>query len=109
MCPGGFGVFGLGATKKIGKFIYFAVDGVDVEVFEAYRNGERVARKWVVEYKKEVTKLRASDPAPAPQPTPAPAADDPAAALEKLAGLHDKGLITDAEYQAKRADILARI
>ncbi len=91
----------LGATKKIGKFIYFAVDGVDVEVSEAHRNGERVARKWVVEYNKEVAKLRASDPVPAGEPVPAPA-DDSATALEKLAGLHDSGPITDDE--AKRRD-----
>lgn len=105
-----FGVFGLGTTKKTGKlFIYFAVDGVDVEVFEAHRNSKRVARKWVVEYNKEVAKLRASDPASAPQPTPAPAADDPAAALEKLSELHESGLITNEEYEAKRAEIIVQI
>lgn len=41
----------------------------------------------------------------APAPTPAPA-EDPTDRLRKLKGLHDEGLITDAEFQAKRAQIL---
>jgi hypothetical protein len=59
----------------------------------------------------------AATPAPpeaAPQPVPAAAAprsnaDELAATLERLAGLRDKGLITDAEYEAKKRDILERI
>ena len=45
--------------------------------------------------------------------TPAPArtssSDELAATLERLAGLRDKGLITDAEYEAKKRDILERM
>ncbi len=51
----------------------------------------------------------ARQPAPACRPdrapTPAPA-EDPTDRLRKLKGLHDEGLITDAEFQAKRAQIL---
>jgi hypothetical protein len=57
-------------------------------------------------------------PAALPQPTPAvyapppvaaPVAEDPTAALERLADLHTKGLITDADYEAKKTEILGRI
>ncbi|HET7686301.1 MAG TPA: PH domain-containing protein [Candidatus Limnocylindria bacterium] len=53
-------------------------------------------------------------PAPAPvAPPPAPAepsraADDPAATLERLATLRDKGLITPEEYETKKQQILER-
>lgn len=47
---------------------------------------------------------------PATQPTPGiGAAADPAAALEALASLRDRGLITPDEYDAKRAEVLARL
>ena len=42
----------------------------------------------------------------APAPAPAP---DPAAALSSLADLHERGAITDAEYEAKKAELLARM
>jgi hypothetical protein len=35
--------------------------------------------------------------------------DELAATLERLAGLRDKGLITDEEYEAKKRDILERM
>jgi hypothetical protein len=35
--------------------------------------------------------------------------DDVAATLRKLAGLHDEGLLTDEEFAAKRAEVIARI
>jgi Short C-terminal domain len=105
-----------GSSRRIdGVYLYFAnAKGVDLEVVELRRTNptttESMARKWAVAFNKEVEKLRASDPAPLLRwSRPAPATDDPAAMLEKLAGLHDKGLITDAEFQAKRVDIRARI
>jgi hypothetical protein len=52
--------------------------------------------------------------ATAPTPTPAPAApatasSDPAAAFKALNDLHTQGLITDAEFEAKRQEIVGRI
>ncbi|HUV95700.1 MAG TPA: SPFH domain-containing protein [Anaerolineae bacterium] len=44
--------------------------------------------------------------AQAPQ---APAAEDPLATLKKLKGMLDAGLITQSEYDAKKADILSRM
>lgn len=40
---------------------------------------------------------------------PIPAAEDPVAMIEKLAGLRDRGLITEDEFGAKKAEIMARI
>jgi len=52
----------------------------------------------------------AASAAAAMAPAPAPvAAADPAAALSSLADLHDRGAITDAEYEAKKAELLARM
>ncbi|MDF1872269.1 SHOCT domain-containing protein [Vannielia sp.] len=59
-------------------------------------------------------------PAPAPEPvaqtpppgtpTPAPAeADDIIALIQKLADLHASGILTDAEFEAKKTDLLARL
>jgi hypothetical protein len=40
---------------------------------------------------------------------PPPKQDDVADVLRKLASLHDEGLLTDEEFAAKRAEIIARI
>jgi hypothetical protein len=51
-----------------------------------------------------------SAPAPsAPRVAARSNADELAATLERLAGLRDKGLITDDEYEAKKRDILERM
>jgi hypothetical protein len=42
----------------------------------------------------------------APPPEPAPAAADPIEQLKDLAELKDKGILTDAEFQAQKAKIL---
>jgi hypothetical protein len=52
-------------------------------------------------------------PAPAPEPAPAPApaaapvsAEERLAQLERLAGLHAQGILTDAEFAVEKARIL---
>ena len=42
----------------------------------------------------------------APAPAPAPA-DDPIAKLKELAELHDQGILTDDEFAAQKAKLLA--
>ncbi len=46
---------------------------------------------------------------PAPQAQAVPVADDPMAALTKLKQLVDNGLITQAEFDSKKAEILSRL
>ncbi|MEC7118894.1 MAG: SPFH domain-containing protein [Pseudomonadota bacterium] len=48
-------------------------------------------------------------PAPAPQTATPAAADDPAARLTKLKALLDQGLITQADYDQTKADILKQL
>ena len=80
-------------------------------------------RKAIMEQKMATDTQRAGVPGVAPAPSPmasssptsgavpaAPAsATDNAAALIQLAELRDQGLITPAEYDAKKAEVLARI
>ena len=47
-----------------------------------------------------------AQPAPAPAPAPA-AAPDPIEQLKQLAELKNQGILTDAEFQAQKARILA--
>lgn len=44
-----------------------------------------------------------------PAPGPAPSGEDPIAQLEKLGGLRAAGVISDEEFAAKKAELLARI
>jgi hypothetical protein len=54
---------------------------------------------------REMNELLAPSYVTGPKPAPAPA-PDPAARLRKLAELRDAGLLTDADFAAKRAEIL---
>ncbi len=40
---------------------------------------------------------------------PVATADDPVAMIERLGGLRDRGLLTEAEFESKKAEIMARI
>jgi hypothetical protein len=46
-------------------------------------------------------------PPPPPPPAPAAAGPDPIAQLKQLAELRDQGILTDAEFNAQKAKILA--
>jgi len=51
----------------------------------------------------------AAAPAPQAQATPAQPAEDPIQLLEKLGGLLAKGILTQQEFDAKKAELLSRI
>ncbi|MGY2051141.1 SHOCT domain-containing protein [Methylobacterium sp. JK268] len=59
--------------------------------------------------------LPPAPPAPVIAPAPAPvsaapdAAGDPIALIERLAELHRKGVLTEAEFTAKKSELLARL
>jgi hypothetical protein len=60
------------------------------------------------------TQQGAAPPAPAPEPAPAPAsapatsaATDRISQLQQLASLHDSGALTDEEFSAAKAQVLA--
>ena len=58
-----------------------------------------------------------SAPAPAPQPAPQPvqanaptmSSDEVFSLIEKLADLHAKGILSDTDYETKKAELLARL
>jgi uncharacterized membrane protein YdbT with pleckstrin-like domain len=95
----------------------------DLEVLTANEEGidryEMLAN--VVEFKKAMLNAKNTlddgfrgPSAPAPTPAPAAAArssssDDVTATLAKLADLRDKGAITPAEFEQKKAELLGRI
>jgi hypothetical protein len=58
---------------------------------------------------KQAQAQAAQDPGPAPAPAPAPAeaAPDPVAQLTQLAALKDSGALTEAEFEAEKAKLLA--
>ncbi len=47
--------------------------------------------------------------APQAQTPPSAGGDDVFAAIEQLAGLHDRGILTDEEFATKKAELLARL
>ena len=47
--------------------------------------------------------------APSPSPSPAFSPHDPVVQLERLKSMHEAGLITDDEYDAKKAEIIERL
>jgi hypothetical protein len=52
----------------------------------------------------------AEPPAAAPPaPVPRPAADDPLAHIERLAELHQRGILSDEEFATKKAELLRRV
>jgi hypothetical protein len=77
------------------------------------RVSRRQANRWAdqeqAQYAQQAPPPQYYEPAPPPPPPPpAPAAaPDPIAQLKQLAELRDQGILTDAEFDAQKAKILA--
>ncbi|HWV85042.1 MAG TPA: SHOCT domain-containing protein [Capillimicrobium sp.] len=67
------------------------------------RVSRRQARRWQGQEDRESP---AGPPAPAATPAPAPGAD-PIERLKQLAELHSQGVLTDDEFAAQKAKVLA--
>ena len=68
----------------------------------------RVSRRQANRWAQQEPQPQYYEQAPAPPPVaPAPAAPDPIEQLTKLAELHKQGVLTDAEFAAQKAKILA--
>jgi hypothetical protein len=92
------GLAGLATKTKAAAFVIFA----DGKYHETELNGNaavRDAQAQAVRFN-----LLAATAAP-----PVQQQDDVAAILRKLVSLHDEGLLTDDEFAAKRAEVIARI
>jgi hypothetical protein len=92
------GLAGLATKTKAVAFVIFA----DGKYHETALDGNAAVRAAQAEAVK--FNLIAAIPTP-----PAQQQDDVAAILRKLASLHDEGLLTDDEFAAKRAEVIARI
>ena len=92
------GFTGLATKTKATAFVIFA----DGTYHETPLNGNAAVRA----AQAEAVKLNLLAGAAA---GPAPQQDDVAVVLRKLASLHDEGLLTDEEFAAKRAEVIARI
>jgi hypothetical protein len=75
----------------------------------AYAAGRRANQGDEQEYEEDDQGYDAPPPAPPAQPAPAaaaPAADDATSELERLASLHDSGVLSDDEFSAAKAKVL---
>jgi hypothetical protein len=91
------GLAGLATKTKAAAFVIFA----DGKYHETALNGNAAVRAAQAEAIKFNLMASAAAP-PARQ-------QDVVAILRKLASLHDEGLLTDEEFAAKRAEVIARI
>jgi hypothetical protein len=92
------GFTGLATKTKATAFVIFA----DGTYHETPLNGNAAVRA----AQAEAVKFNLLAGAPAP---PAQQQEDVAVVLRKLASLHDERLLTDEEFAAKRAEVIARI
>jgi hypothetical protein len=67
----------------------------------------RVSRRQANRWADQEQQQYAEAPQPAPAPAPAPAQKDMVTQLRELAELKDQGILTDAEFEAQKAKILA--
>jgi hypothetical protein len=70
------------------------------------RVSRRQANRWAAQ-EPQYYEAPPAAPAPAPPPAAAPAAPDMVTQLKELAALKAQGILTDAEFDAQKAKILA--
>ena len=69
----------------------------------------RVSRRQASRWAAEAQPAYEAAAPPPPQAAPAPAANDPIALLSDLGRLHEAGTLTDEEFAAQKARILAQM
>ena len=71
------------------------------------RVSRRQANRWADQEQQQYEQQAYQQQAAPPPPPPAAPAEDPSIAeLQKLADLHNQGILTDEEFAAKKAQIL---
>jgi hypothetical protein len=68
------------------------------------RVSRRQQNRWAQQEDQQYAQQQQYAPQPAPAPAPAP---DPIAQLKDLADLKSQGILTDAEFEAQKAKVLA--
>lgn len=70
------------------------------------RVAHRQNEKWYAQEQEAYEQQQAAAAAQAPPAAPAPAANDPMAEIQKLAQMHEQGILTDEEFAAAKAKAL---
>jgi hypothetical protein len=70
------------------------------------RVSRRQANRWSAQEEQQYAAQQEQQYAPPPQPAPAPATDT-VTQLKELAELKTQGILTDAEFEAQKAKVLA--
>ena len=87
--------------------LYFSVAGAKTKIKTLYKaEAERIVA--VYHFYRKAAKTAASQPQVIVQQA-APAADDPIEQLKKLSALKDAGILSEEEFNAKKADLLAKM
>jgi hypothetical protein len=71
------------------------------------RVSRRQANRWSQQEEQQYYEQQAAAQQAAPPPAPAAGGDDMLEQLEKLGKLKEQGILTDAEFEAQKAKILA--
>ena len=71
------------------------------------RVSRRQADRWAAQGETSPAYLGGGQPAPPPQPAAVPAGPDPIEQLKELGQLHQQGILTDEEFAAQKAKLLA--
>ena len=94
------------STGAVVNTVSFRVSRDEVAQF---RNSVLSAMQQLDAQTNTVVIQNAAPPTPPAPPAPVATAPDPTTQLQQLAGLRDAGILTEAEFSAKKADILARM
>jgi len=93
----------MGLIRGVARTAVVAGTATAVSNRVSRRQGERWASEQDAAYQEQ-----ASQQSPPPPPAAAPAGDDMLDQLKQLGELHDAGVLTDEEFAAQKAKILAQ-
>lgn len=103
------GLFAFALKKKAGGTSYLTIEGSGFAwVEEVDRKGKGDAVKFAAKVRGAAAGVEAATP-PGPAAVQGAPAIDVADQLRKLSELHAKGILTDEEFAAKKADLLKRL
>jgi len=99
----------MGLIRGVARTAVVAGTATAVSNRVSRRQGERWATEQdAAAYQEQQYQQQAYQQAPPPPPQAAPAGDDMLDQLKQLGELHDAGVLTDEEFAAQKAKILAQ-